>query len=137
MPSPIAVDSCNCSRSIAVLTWPWSFVGDTTTVALLANDTSERLNDRGNSSTNSFAASLAAVNRSGSMSVACIDSDTSMASTMVARSSGSFTSVAGLAMPTESVSRHSTNALAATCRRQPGLLGAMDCSSAMLVKRTA
>ena len=112
-------------------------VGGTSVVAVPAKDTRPRLIRSGRTSTNSLAAVCMARKRSGSMSVACIDSDTSTAMTTVARSRGTRTSVLGTARETTSVARPSATTPNARCRRQPGRLGTSVPSSATLVNRAA
>src|SRR5439155_25576447 len=109
----------------------------TCTVAVPAKVTRPRLIRGGSSRTNSFAASLAASIRLGETSVACMDSETSIAITTVARSRGTFTDVVGLAIPTVSVASASSSTANARCRRQPGRRGTRLPSSAVLVNRTA
>jgi hypothetical protein len=66
-----------------------------------------------------------------------MDSETSMAITTVARSRGTLTGRAGRAKAVTRAIMARTNAVAGTCRRHPGRLGAMESSRARLVKRTA
>ena len=84
-----------------------------------------------------MAAVCIARKRSGSTSVACIDSDTSTAMITVARSRGTRTSVLGTASETTSVASPSATTPKATCRRQPGRFGTSEPSSATLVNRAA
>jgi hypothetical protein len=62
-----------------------------------------------------------------------MDSDTSMASMMVARSSGCSVSTEGRAMAVPRAARLSRNAPAAACRRQPRPFGARARSRSTLV----
>jgi hypothetical protein len=62
-----------------------------------------------------------------------MDSDTSMASITVARSSGCSRSTDGRAIAVPSVARLSSSAPAAACRRQPSPLGARVRSRSTLV----
>src|SRR5918999_5129165 len=82
------------------------------------------------------AADLAASNRLGATSLAFIDSDTSMATMIVARSRGTFTDEAGRAHPMIIPMTAPRNSSAATCRRHPGCLGATCASRSRLVNRT-
>ncbi len=75
--------------------------------------------------------------RVGATSVASMESDTSMAITMVARSRGTLIGLAGWAKAVTMNPRARRKAVAGTCRRQPGRLGAMESRRARLVKRTA
>ncbi len=93
--SPVAVDSDSCSESTARLTDARSVVGDTSTAAVPANATSPRFTPGVSWSANDFAAACAAARRVGSTSVACIDSDTSITSTTVARLRGTRASAVG------------------------------------------
>ena len=93
--SPVAVDSDSFSPSTARLIGSRSTVGDTSTAAVPANDTSPRLTPGVSWSANDFAAACAAASRLGSTSVACIDSDTSITSTTVARLRGTRASACG------------------------------------------
>ena len=114
-----------------------SLPGETSTLASLENETSPMLYVSGSVLTNSFAASWAAWIRVGDTSSARIDSDTSMATITVARSSGCLASIDGRASAEARVSRHSRNAPAARCRRYPRPLGAKVRSRSTLVNRTA
>src|SRR5689334_3445606 len=105
MPSPMAVDGWGSRASMAAVTAPRSSVGGTKVVAVPAKETSATLNFGGNDVTNSAAAVFAASNRVGSTSVASIDSDTSMVTTMVARSRGTDTWSFGFANARVRVSR--------------------------------
>ena len=123
--------------SIAWRTWGRSVVGGTSVVAVPAKDTSPRLIRAGSTPTNCFAAVCIALKRVGSMSRACMDSDTSTAITTVARSRGTRTLVLGAARETTSVARPNATMANARWRRQPGRLGTSDPNSATLVNRTA
>ena len=68
---------------------------------------------------------------------AAIDVETSMASTTVARSRGTFTGRVGRASANTSAASVSSSAAAATWRRQPGRFGATEASRSTLVNRTA
>ncbi len=111
--------------------------GAATRLGCLTNATTPTLKRVGRSPMNFLAAALAASNRLGETSRAIMDSDTSTATMMVARSRGTLTDVAGRANPTIISVIMARNRTAATCRRQPGRLGATWDSSARLVKRTA
>jgi hypothetical protein len=71
--------------------------------------------------------------RVGATSVDSIDSETSIASMMVARSSGCFVSTDGRASAADSTSSVRMNATAGTCRRQPRPFGAIVLSRSTLV----
>ena len=103
---------------MAAVTAPRSRVGGTTVVAVPANVTRETLNFGGSEFTNAAAAVLAASSRLGSTSLASIDSDTSMVTTMVARSRGTATWSFGLAKASVRVSRLRIDRPTATCRTQ-------------------
>ena len=118
MPSPIAVDGCGCSAWMAAVTAPRSRVGGTRVVAVPAKETSATLNFGGSEVTNAAAADLAASSRFGSTSVASIDSETSMVTTIVARSRGTDTWSFGLANASVRVSRLRIDSPTATCRSQ-------------------
>ncbi|CAB4915360.1 unannotated protein [freshwater metagenome] len=135
--SPIAVASSSCRLSMATLTDSRSVVGGTSVVARPENDTRPRLICAGRMSTNSLAAVFIASNRLGSTSVACIDRDTSSASTTVARSRGTRTSVEGWASDSTNAPSPRTTRPNARCRRQPGRLGTSAPSRATLVNRAA
>ena len=133
--SPMAVDSCNCRDLIADVTVGRSSVGDTSTLALPPKDTSPRLIWGGRLRAKSVAACLAASMRVGSTSVACIDSETSMAIITVARSRGTLTSAEGRATPTLSTDMPASSRAKVRCRRQPGRRGATLLSSSTLENR--
>lgn len=135
--SPIAVPSPVVSRSMAERRAPRSVVGGTATVAEPLNGTSPALKRSGSRSTKASAARWAASKRVGSTSVASMDADTSNATTIVARSRGTCTSVVGRAKPTTSRASVPQKAAAGTWRRQPGRRGATLSSSSRLVNRTA
>src|SRR5919112_4869081 len=115
MPSPIAVEGCGWRASIAAVTAPRSSVGGTRVVAVPANETSETLNFGGSVFTNADAAALAASIRFGATSVASIDSDTSIVTTIVARSRGTDTWSLGLAKASVRVNRLRMDSPTATC----------------------
>lgn len=139
--SPMAVPCTpvipSASRSMPSCRAPRSVLGGTSTAALPAKATRPTLNSSGSPSTKVRAASLAAVNRSGSTSVASIDVETSTATITVARSRGTRTSAVGRAKPTTSSASMARKSPAGTCRRQAGRCGATRSSSRRLVKRTA
>ena len=114
------------SRS-SMARWTGSSVGRwaaTATVATPLKVTRPRLISSGRSSTKSSAASWAASSRSGSTSVASIDSETSMASTTVARSSGTCVVRAGSGEAHDQRAPAPTrNSAGGTWRRQPGRSG--------------
>ena len=131
--SPVAVDSDSCSDSTARLTAARSVVGDTSTAAVPANATSPRFTPGVSWSANDFAAACAAARRVGSTSVACIDSDTSITSTTVARLRGTRASAVGPANATVSRVSARINARAGRCRSRPGRSGATRSSSSRFV----
>src|SRR5262245_2979563 len=91
----------------------------------------------GTESTNVFAASFAACNRFGSMSVASIDTDVSMATAIDARPTGTWTARVGSASATTRRPAPTTKAAAVTWRRHAGRFGATTSSSARFVNRMA
>jgi hypothetical protein len=95
-------------------------VGGCTTAAEPANETSATRTSDGCDCTNSLAADCAAAMRVGSMSFARIDSDTSIASTIVRWSDGSVTRAPGRAAATMSAVIAISRSTGGTCRRQPG-----------------
>jgi hypothetical protein len=135
--SPMAVRGPRMMFCRFCLISSWSVVGDTITWATPENTTKPRLRRDGTMSTKALAASWAATIRVGATSVASIDSETSMAITMVARSRGTLICLAGWAKAVTMKPRARRNAVAGTCRRHPGRLGAMESRRARLVKRTA
>jgi len=84
-------------------------------------------------SANDFAAACAAASRVGSTSVACMDSETSITSTTVARLRGTRASAVGPARATVSSINAVISAIAGRCRSRPGRRGAMRSSSSRLV----
>src|SRR3954467_5284145 len=118
MPSPIAVDALGWRPWMAAVAAPRSWVGGTSVVAVPAKDTTATLNFGGSAVTKPPAADLAASSRFGWTSVASIDSDTSIVTTIVARSRGTDTSPFGFAYATVSVSRLRIDSPTATCRSQ-------------------
>src|SRR5665647_1712719 len=81
--SPIAVPSCGCRASIARLRAERSVIGGTRTDGLPDSETRATLYAVGRDATNDLAAVLAASSLVGCTSVAVIDCDTSMTSTIV------------------------------------------------------
>ncbi len=75
--------------------------------------------------------------RSGSTSVASIDSDVSSATTTVARSRGTCTSASGRAKAAVRATSESSSRAAGTCRFQAALRGTTDASRSSSVKRAA
>ena len=96
----MAVPSPGFSVSSAVATSALSSVGATPTAARVANETTPTRNFSGTSSRNVFAAMRAASRRVGSTSVAFIEREESIASTIVASSRGTLTVACGRATPT-------------------------------------
>jgi hypothetical protein len=118
-------------------TWSWLVVGGTTRLAEPAKLTRPTLKRAGISLTNWVAAAWAALSRLGAMSLACMERDTSMATTTVATSRGTGTMFAGRAIATTPELSARMISAAATCRRHPGLRGATERSSCRLLNRTA
>jgi hypothetical protein len=87
--------------------------------------------------TNPAAASFAASIRVGDTSSAIMDSETSMARMIVARSWGSSTSTAGRVMPPTSTASAMTRRPAGRWRRQPGTFGTSFARSEALANLTA
>ncbi len=114
---PIAVWTCSCRRSIAATSSSRSRVGCCTTTACAANATMPMRTSDGCSCTNAFAASRAAAIRLGATSVARIDSDVSIARTIVRCSDGSVTVARGRATATMRMTSPSRNSSGGTCRR--------------------
>lgn len=135
--SPIAVPCPVVSRSMAERSSSRSVVGGTATVAEPLNWTRPALKRSGSRSTKASAACWAASNRVGSTSVAPMEADTSNATTTVARSRGTRTSVVGRANPTTSSAIVAQKAAAGMCRRRPGRFGATLSSRSRLVNLTA
>jgi hypothetical protein len=130
------VDSASCRLSTPVLTALRSVVGETSTAAVPAKDTSPRLTPGVSWSANCLAAACAAASRVGATSVAFIDSDTSITSITVARLRGTFAMACGPASATVSTASAAISAIAGRCRHRPGRFGATDSSSSRLVNRT-
>ncbi len=84
-------------------------------------------------SANDFAAACAAASLLGATSVACIESDTSITRTTVARLRGTFASACGPASATVSSATAMSSAAAGRWRYQPGRFGAIRSSSSRLV----
>ena len=131
--SPVAVDSLSFSEAMARFTGSRSAVGETSTAAVPANATRPRFTPGVSWSANWVAAAWAAANRFGCTSVACMDSDTSMTSTTVARLRGTLASAIGPASATVSTASAAIIAAAGRCRYQPGRRGATRSSSSRLV----
>jgi hypothetical protein len=119
MPSPIAVERSGCRFWIVAVTAPIQRRG-TTVVAVPAKETSATLNFGGNAVTKSFAAALAASSLVGFTSVAIIDNEMSMVTTIVARSRGTETESFGFANASVNVSRLKIDSTTATCLSQYG-----------------
>ena len=129
----MAVDSASLSPSTARLIGSRSVVGETSTAAVPANDTSPRLTPGVSWSANDLAAACAAASLLGATSVACIDSETSITRTTVARLRGTRASACGPANATVSRASATSSAAAGMCRYQPGRFGAILSSSSRLV----
>ena len=100
MPLPTAVPRCSWNRSIAARMSSRLCVGDCTTDAVAANDTTPMRVDFGCSATNARAASCAAAMRLGLTSVARMLPETSIARITVSCCDGSVTMAAGRAIAT-------------------------------------
>ncbi len=135
--SPIAVDLSSSRPSIAAFTLAWSWVGGTSSWALPAKLIRPTLSWSGSLSMNSLAAAWAASIRFGDTSVAAIDSEVSMARTIVDRSEGTFSVMTGWANAATRTAAATRKHPATTWRRQPGRRGATESSSSRLEKRTA
>src|ERR671912_2271976 len=135
MLSPIAVDSCSVMVLIAFSTVLWASVGGTRMFGLPDIDTTATLYFSGRLSTNATAACLAAASRLGWTSVASIDSEASITTTIVARSRGTSTWVLGCANAAVRVIRLNNESATATWRRHCDCLGTTTSSIEVLVKR--
>ena len=131
----MAVESCSLMLLIAFATVPCCRVGGTRIDVAPAIETTETLYFSGSALTNAMAAALAASSRFGATSVACIDSEASMTSTIVARSRGTFTSVVGWAKAVVSVTRLSSDSATARWRRHCDWRGMTTSSIEVFVKR--
>ena len=135
--SPMAVDSASSRPSM-----PWSrrsrsSVGGTSTPTAPLKETRPTSMSGATCSTKSRAACLAASRRSGSTSVAIIDSDTSNSTTIrPSLSVRSVEVVIGRAMATTPAARPASCSTATTWRRQPGRDGATWSSRSTWVNRT-
>ncbi len=134
--SPVAVRSSSFSPEMASSTGCRSVVGETSTVAMPAKEISPRLTPGVSSLTNSLAASLAAVSRSGATSVDSMDSETSMASMTVARLRGTFVLAVGPASATTSSNSAAVITANGTCRTRLGRFGATFSRSSRLANRS-
>ena len=137
MPVPIAVWRCSSRRSIAPASSSRLRVGACTIAAEPAKETSAMRTSEGCDPTNVFAAACAAAILVGSMSFARIDSDTSIASTIVRWSEGSVTRAPGRAAATISAVIASSSRTGGTWRRQPGEATIASRTTARLPKRSA
>src|SRR5690606_17397065 len=122
-PSPIAVPDEIVRLGMEWAAAWWSWVGDATTVATEEKATKPTLNRGGKDSMKLCADSLAEVSRSGATSVAAIDGETSIATRMVARSRGTWTSMAGRASARIKTIMVSRNSAAGTWRRHADACG--------------
>ena len=95
IPSPMAVPPVGFRASMAASTASLSVVGATTVRTPAENVTSEIRNPSGSSFTSKWAASWAAANRVGRMSVAVIEPETSVTRTIVASCLGTLCSHSG------------------------------------------
>ena len=127
MPLPIAVFRCSSKRSIAATRSSRFCVGGCTTDAVPANVMMPARMSCGSSCTNAFAAFCAAMIRLGLMSVARMDSETSITRRTVRASEGSVTIALGRAIATSAPAIASRNSSGGTCRRKRcvGLIAAL------------
>ena len=109
MPLPIAVPRCSWKRSIAATTSSRLSVGGCTMAAVPANETTPTRTARGSSATKALAAFCEATRRFGSTSVARIEPDTSIASTMVCSTSGRVITAVGRAVATSKAVKASSS----------------------------
>ncbi len=130
MPLPVAVPRCSWKRSIAAVTSSRLSVGACTTAAVPANWTTPMRTLRGSSVTKVLAASLAAVMRSGSTSVARMLPDTSMASMMVSCCDGRLITAIGRPAATSSAATASNISAGGKWRRQATLVPIASFTSA-------
>ena len=100
MPLPTAVPRCSWKRSIAATMSSLLCVGDCTTDAVAANDTTPMRVDDGCRAMKAFAASCAATRRLGLTSVARMLPETSIARITVSCCDGSVTTAVGRAIAT-------------------------------------
>ena len=128
IPLPMAVPRCSWNRSIAARMSSRLCVGDCTTDAVAANDTTPMRVVFGWSATNARAASCAATMRLGLTSVARMLPETSIARITVSCCDGSVTTAAGRAIATSISARAPRNSSGGTCRRKrwPALIASLD-----------
>src|SRR3954453_12968919 len=135
--SPVAVPPLGDRRFSAVAMSSRSGVGLWSTRGRPLKAMTPMLTPRGTPSTKLRAARRAAKRREGLTSVASIEPDTSGASMMAARSTGTATVFCGLAAATISTASASANASIGAWRRHPGRRGATEASSAGAGKAVA
>src|SRR3954468_20179739 len=135
--SPVAVPPLGERRLSAVAMSSRSGVGLCSTRGRPLNAMTPTLTPRGTPSTKFFAARRAATRRDGLTSIASIEPDTSVASMIAARSTGTATVFCGLAAATISTAGASASASSGAWLRPPGRRGATDASSAGAAKAVA
>ncbi len=136
-PSPIAVRSDRARFFRAAMVASRSAVGGDSTLVVPAKVTRPTSNPAGRSLTNFVAASAAASSRLGSTSVAFMESDTSIATSTVARSRGTRMSISGRAVASASRAKAKSMATTGVWRRQPGRRGTSRSSIGSEANRTA
>src|SRR3954447_5129168 len=128
--SPVAVPPLGDRRLSAVSMSSRAGVGLWSTRGRPLKAMIPMLTPRGTPLMNCRAARRAATRRDGLTSVASIDPETSVASMIDARSTGTATVFCGLAAATISTASARAKAAMGACRRQPGRRGATDASNA-------
>ncbi len=129
--SPIAVPPPpGCSCAIAASVSAWSVVGDCSRTGRRANSICPTSTEPGSPRTNRRDAACAAPSREGLTSVADIELETSLASMMAARLTGTATVCWGRAAATISAAIAARKAIIGRCRRHPGLRGVTEAASA-------
>ena len=132
MPLPTAVPRCSWKRSIAASRSSRLCVGDCTTDAVAANETTPMRVVFGCLSMKARAASCAATMRLGLTSVARMLPETSIARITVSCCDGSVTTAAGRATASSSSVSASRNSSGGTCRRKRGPVPIASFTSARL-----
>ena len=136
MASPVAVPPPARRPLMAARTVVRSDVGGTSTLAVLAKDTSPSWTPGGRAPTKPRAACWAAASLLGVTSLATMEPETSRVRMTVARWRGVRRARAGWAKPTTSRPRAPRRAAAGMWRCQPERRGATEASMSTLVKRT-
>ena len=114
----------------AALSRARSTVGLCTASALSSNTTPPTRTRSGTLSRNASPAARAATSRDGATSVACIEPEWSMASTIAARSAGTATLICGRASAAIRPAMASAASSSGAWRRQPGRRGTADAATA-------